>query len=224
MRPLLPALLFVYLVAATPSPSPVYLTDLPSVPTQRDAITRIVAQGIIPPVTAATFNPNGTVTRAEFAVMLQRLFSLSPPMRVVSYPDVPTSNPRFSAIQAAAPYMNRQAFCFGCALSTRFAPRQLLTRAEATVVILRVLASQGRVRPLSAQAVEATMNSTPDAKEWNPVLAPLLALGVSEQIAPLYPGVGLGAKERLTRLHAAVLLDNTQRLKAIPIRHITGPL
>lgn len=206
--------------AVTPTISTVKLNDLPAVAAQQAAIKRIVAQGIIEPATATTFNPNGTVTRGDFAVMLQRLFALQAPAHVAAFTDINIRDPRWGSIQAVAIYMNPQVFCFGCALQSTFSPNAPISRGQATVYILRVLAAQGKVSALSPSAIDSTIASTAGAKTWDPRLAPLYALGVKEQIAPLYGSAGLAPNTAVTRVHAAVLLDNTQRLKAIPLRNI----
>jgi hypothetical protein len=211
------ALAAIFLIGAAALPQKTALRDISSYPSQRAAITRMVSRGIITPVKAGIFNPGGTVTRGDFAVMLQRLFNLRPAIRRLGYPDVSVRDPRYAAIAAAAPFMNRQVFCFGCELSSNFRPNATLTQGEATVFLMRILAARGKVRALTPAELRAVYGRTPDSKTWNPLMAPILAAGIQQQVATVAPRAALQPEVKLTRARAAVLLDNTQHLKPIVV-------
>lgn len=72
-RRALPVVLAV-LVGAVPVAAAIF-TDIQGLPMQR-AIERLAAKGIFRGTSGTTFNPNGTVTRAEFAVLLVRTLGL----------------------------------------------------------------------------------------------------------------------------------------------------
>ena len=72
-RRVLPAVLAV-LLAAAPGVAAIF-TDIQGLPMQR-AIERLAAKGIFRGTSGTTFNPNGTVTRADFAVLLVRTLGL----------------------------------------------------------------------------------------------------------------------------------------------------
>lgn len=69
----LPALLAV-LLAVGPAGAAIF-TDIQGLPQQR-AIERLAAKGIFRGTSGTTFNPSGTVTRADFAVLLVRTLGL----------------------------------------------------------------------------------------------------------------------------------------------------
>lgn len=62
------------LLAAVPVAAAIF-TDIQGLPAQR-AIERLAAKGIFRGTTGTTFNPNGTVTRGDFAVLLVRALGL----------------------------------------------------------------------------------------------------------------------------------------------------
>jgi hypothetical protein len=201
------------------------IKDLAQYKAEQPAVLRIVSQGIISPIALGMFGPTVTVTRGDYAVMLQRLFALRPPTHVMVFPDVTRSDPRYAAIQAAGAYMNRQIFCFGCQLKEQFSPNQAITNGEAIVYLMRILGAKGLVKPLAPSDVSTIVKKQADAAMYAPLAAPLYAIAIKDNIAGIEPNnVSIQPVTKLNRVHAAVLLDQVQIVKKIPFRRYALPI
>jgi hypothetical protein len=106
-----------------------------------DAISRLAAAGIIQGRTATRFDPQGNVTRAQFASLLDRTSRelLAP------YPDV--SGPRFddtadNVHAGAVDRLNAAGIIQGLAGGTSYGPQRSITRAQAASLFVRWLEDQ----------------------------------------------------------------------------------
>jgi hypothetical protein len=84
--------------------------------------------------------------RRDFAVLQQAGFQLPPPQHTVDFPDLPSTDPDYAAIQAAAPFMSLQILCAGCMLSKNFGPDLQVSRAGFTVSVVRILVSRNQLQ------------------------------------------------------------------------------
>jgi chitobiase/beta-hexosaminidase-like protein/S-layer family protein len=84
--------------------------------------------------------------RRDFAVLQQTSFQLPPPQQTVDYPDLPSTDANYAAIQAAAPFMNLQILCQGCMLSKNFGPDLQVSRAGYTISVIRILVSRNQLQ------------------------------------------------------------------------------
>jgi len=199
--------------------TPVF-TDLANHPTELPAITNMVALGIIQPVGIGIFNPDAVVTRGDFAVMVQNLFKLTAPTKASTFSDLKPTDPIFTAVQAMAPFMNRQAICFGCMLSTNFSPNVAMSREESSIILVRIMGARKQLQALSDQDLQTFLNATPDAKNWTPSAAPYFAVAIKSGVMPLLAGNSFQPAQKLTRADTAVLLDNVNRQFVNPVQII----
>jgi hypothetical protein len=204
-------------VTALPSQNAVF-SDLGNHGVEAPAISNMVAQGIMKPVSVGIFNPDGVVTRGDFATMVQSLYKLGKPSETVSFSDIKSTDPLFSAIQAMAPFMNRQVMCKGCALTTNFSPNAALSREEASIILVRIMGAKNQLQPMTSQELSSFLQSTPDAKNWKPAAAPYFALAIKSGVMPLLGDNTFQPALKLTRADTAVLLDNINRQYIVPIK------
>jgi hypothetical protein len=126
--------------------------------------------------------PDGSMTRGEFANTLQQHFSLQAPLRPMTFVDIASTDPNLAAIQAAAPYMNGQIFCPGCVLVRSFDKDQPVSRALASVAVVRIMAARGQLQIASAAEADKVLAGT-DAGQVLPALARrFIATAVSHSI------------------------------------------
>jgi S-layer homology domain len=196
----------------------VVLSDLGNHGVEAPAISNMVAEGIMKPVAVGIFNPDGVVTRGEFATMMQSLYKLGKPSGTVSFSDIKSTDPLFSAIQAMAPFMNRQVMCVGCALTTNFSPNAAISREEASIILVRIMGARNQLQPLTSQELSSFLQNTRDAKNWKPAAAPYFALAIKSGVMPLLGDNTFQPALKLTRADTAVLLDNINRQFIIPIK------
>jgi S-layer homology domain len=121
------------------------ITDLPADSAQKDAITRIVSQGIMAPLSAGTFAPQSPTTLRQFAVSMQHLFQLPRVTGGQKFIDVPASDLDFAALTSFVPYLERQAFCPGCALNDSLRPDNSISSAAEAVAITSILIERRRI-------------------------------------------------------------------------------
>ncbi|MWC28832.1 S-layer homology domain-containing protein [Paenibacillus sp. MMS18-CY102] len=99
------------------------------------AIAAAVHAGIIQGYTDGYFHPNATITRAEMAVMIARALNFTTDANIAGFADF-TAIPQWAqeavnALQANGLIQGRS--------GNRFAPNEQATRAEAAVLLLRIL-------------------------------------------------------------------------------------
>jgi hypothetical protein len=174
----------------------------------------MVTQGVMTTVSAGRFEPDAEMTRAEFAASIQRLFNLSPPKNRAQFPDVSSSTPDKEAIEAAAPFMNRQIVCFTCALSKNFFPNEPISSDEALVAVVGVLISQKKIELLAPEEAKPVLAGVPALQDSGPVAGPYYATAIKVGVVPtaarFFPVV------KSTRSDIAVLLDHVQSQFGIP--------
>ena len=84
--------------------------------------------------------------RRDLAVLQQSSFQLPPPQHPTDFPDVPSTDPNYAAIEAAAPFMNLQILCHGCMLSKNFGPDVQVSRAGFMISMVRILVSRNQLQ------------------------------------------------------------------------------
>ena len=156
--------------------------------------------------------PPVTLTRGEFAVLLQQKFALQPPAQTISFPDVKQSASIYNAVQAAAPYMNPMVLCPGCALNRNFFPNQPITRGISTIALVRILAAKGKLQFLSAAESNTVLLRSPDGHKLPPAARPYFATAISHKIIAFLPGyrVEIAAPNTRTEINALVVRLQTQ--------------
>ena len=120
-------------------------SDLTGYSWARPSIDLLLGAGIVTGVSATSFDPSGSVTRAQFATMLVRAEGLSPiASGTTPFTDVATTS-------AYAPYI-AAAYQAGLVMgvsATTFQPNAPITRQQMAVILARVLGSSATAGTLS---------------------------------------------------------------------------
>ncbi len=173
----------------------------------QQAVEGLASQGIVRGVAPGRFAPQAPVTRAQFAALLDRIFSLTAPSGPQAPADVPQSHWAFAAVQAASPFM-----AGGGSASSAFEPEAAVTRQDVAAAIVRILAQRQRVTVLGASAAQAVLAAVPDASGISADLQPLVATAIRYGIMRGFPDSSFQPGGSLTRAEAAVLLFRVERL------------
>jgi S-layer homology domain len=180
------------------------------------AINRIVAQGIMRGVTPTEFAPDAPLTRGDFLIAIQHMFSLPRAPGGLNFTDVPASGPLNDAVKAVEPYLGRQMLCFGCALPTNLMLGDPVSRAEATLIITRVLIAQKKLQVLNQTETDSVLAGVPDSGQLSPPARPYFATAILNGIMPSGPQRRIAPEMEVSRANAAIFLDSVQRQFNIP--------
>lgn len=121
--------------------SSVSFQDLSSVPWAVEAINALVSMGIINGRSNTIFDPNATVTRAEFTKMVCATFGIAPSTTTTqTFTDVYTSDWYFGYVEAAA----ANGIVYGVS-DTEFDPNAYITREQMAAMLYRAVNAVGRV-------------------------------------------------------------------------------
>jgi hypothetical protein len=152
-----------------------------------------------------------SLARGEFAVMLQQRFNLPQPSRPVACPDVHPSDTIYSAVQAAAPFMDHQVLCPGCQLNVNFFPDEPVTRAISTIALVRVLVANGKAQLLNPEESETVLSNVSDAARLPRAARPYFATAIKDGILTL--GTGNTIQPGLPRMPSdmVALMDSIQK-------------
>lgn len=138
------------------------LTDVTSSYWAAGDIDALLAEGIVSGFPAGTFQPEATVTRAQFVKMLDVTLGISPSSGVTGFTDVPSS-------AWFAPYVGAavNAGIVTGESATQFAPNAPVTREDMALLLTRALKLTGTatlkftddaaIQPAALQGVEATV-------------------------------------------------------------------
>ena len=105
---------------------------------EKEAIIQLNSKGIVTGITTNTFNPNGEVTRAEFAAMLVRALCLEE-IRIDGFKDVNDKDWFFGYVGAAS-----QIGIIGGYTDKTFRPNAKVTRQEAALMLSRAAKILGK--------------------------------------------------------------------------------
>ncbi len=118
-------------------------SDIASVTWAQEAISYLTAKDVITLNSSKQFNPNGKLTRAEFATMIVRYLKLT-------VANTPAAGPKFKDIKATDWFAKDVQAAVAAGLmkginssNDRFNPNGLVTRQEIAAVIGRVLVKEG---------------------------------------------------------------------------------
>jgi hypothetical protein len=149
-------------------------------------------------------------TRADFAQLIQQRFSLVQPQHPIAFPDVPPSDPKYPAIEAAAFYMNSQFLCPGCTLNRNFFPSQPITRGISTLAIIRIMLAAGQLQLLSRAEAEKILASSDDGRKLPPAARPYFATAIARGVIAMQPGNKVGIETQNTLEEISALLSRIQ--------------
>jgi hypothetical protein len=212
------------LIAQASQPQPVApsvaaigsFSDLASHAADQPAIARMVAQGIMKPVSPGTFEPDAPVPRGDFVVSIQHMLALKAPAQPLEFGDVPQTNEIYSALAATAPYMNRQLLCVGCALGTNFLADEPIDRGLIAITLVNVLIARNQVKLATVADADKSLANVADA---NLLIGPArryLATALANGILNLQPGNKIDPMSAVSRDEFAVMLDHVQQQFKIP--------
>lgn len=133
----------------------VTFTDI-SACAEKDAILALAQRGILNGMGKNRFEPNGSLTRAQFCAMVVRGLSL-PAAGSYGFSDVPAKEWYYAAVNSAA--------AFGAVNgvgNNKFAPNQTITRQEAATLIARLAKQCGLTVQYDAAAIRNQLASFSD--------------------------------------------------------------
>jgi hypothetical protein len=183
---------------------------------QAKASKNQVAQGVMTPVSPGKFDPKGMMKRDEFAVALQRLFHLTVPNKAMKFSDVHPGDAVYAAVEAVAPYMDKQVPCPGCDIGPKFSPGATVSRAESAITIVRILVAQHKLQLVNDPESDKILSTVPDAQDLNKRTRPYIATAIQAGILDCCAGNTIEAIQLLTRADAAEILDKIQRRFDLP--------
>lgn len=195
---------FASVIAACPSVGGGQFDDLGGYGWATSAIGKLAKMHILKGIGHGRFDPGGTLTRAQFATLLQRLFALQPPASGgMTFVDVPQGYWAAAAIEAAAPYMTD----FQTPGGPAFEPNLPVTRIDVAASIGQIEISDGAAQlPTVAQA-QAIWAGFTDGDLVPAGLAQTAAVAVQMKFMVGLPSGSFGVENPIRRAQAAVLLE-----------------
>lgn len=166
---------------------------------QIDALAKL---GIFKGEDARHFNPQGHLTRVEFAALMERLFHLPQPAQPETFIDVLPGFWGYSDVEAAAPYMTT----FQVPSGTAFEPELDETRIEVAATIGRIEVAENLAQLPSPAQAEAMWGQFSDGNQVPAGLSQYAAVALQLGLMQGYPNGSFGVDNPLTRAEAAVLL------------------
>jgi hypothetical protein len=168
------------------------------------AIGQLAGLNILKGVGNGHFDPGGTLTRAEFAALVTRLFALQAPTTgATSFVDVPAGYWAATDIEAAAPYMSEYKTPGGLA----FEPDLPATRIDVAATIGELEVAEGATQLPSASAAAAVWAGFSDGGSVPSGLAAAAAIAIQMGLMKGYPNGAFGVEDPISRAEAAVLLQ-----------------
>jgi S-layer homology domain len=164
-------------------------------------IRTLVANGIIKGYPDGTFKPDRLVTRAEFAALVSKAFSLSPIRTAKTFNDVPPNDWATAVIQKAY----QGGFLAGYA-NDRFAPKQNILRIESLVSLI----NGSKLEPTAKLELDGVFGDAAQIPSYgqNAIVAATqkcVAIGVDYDNSKL-PGGNFNPNQAATRADVAALI------------------
>jgi len=181
------------------------------------AIGSMVAQGVMQGRSANQFAPDAPLTRAEFAMSLQKMFSLPLPAQAASFPDVPPTAPYYSAVEAVSPHLARSLLCFRCALVKNFLPNETVSRAEMTMIMAHVLVSRNKLKLPDQSETAAALAGVADGEKIPVPARPYFAAAIKNNVVDLKPGKTIALPMAVSRAETAEYMANVQKKFSMPV-------
>ena len=152
-----------------------------------------------------------TITLGEFAETVEERFSLPQPDAPVSFDDVRPSDPDYTAAQTVYPFLHRQLICPECALTSHFYPKNPLTHAQAAVVLVSILATEGKITLLNTNETSDVLATVPDADSVSIFARPYIATALAYGILPLQAEDMVRPTQSYSRAEVTALLNTVLR-------------
>jgi hypothetical protein len=187
------------------------LTDISGFTMERPAITNLIAQGVMTPLAPGKFGPGVTIKRGDFAVALQRLFNLPPPGEPVKFSDVHPTDAIYSAVEAIAPYVDKQVPCPDCEIGSSFGPTKSVSRAQWAITVVRVLVAQNKLQLVSEEQANKILAHVPDADVFSKRARVYIATALDSNVLDCCAGNTIEASQMVSRADAAEGLNNLEK-------------
>lgn len=175
-------------------------SDLKSVSWAKDAIENLAGMGIMKGVTATSYMPNNTVTKAEFTAMVVRAFGLET-APVGSLADVKSNKWYYKEVMIA-----ENLGIISADSTNRFYPEKAITREEIAVLLFKVMEAKGQQLKIHDNSA---LEKFTDKNKINPAAMSSMATIVGEGIMEGVSVYSVGPQLTATRAQAAVLLYRT---------------
>jgi hypothetical protein len=140
----------------------------------------------------------------------QKLF-LSAPSFAITFTDVRPSDEIYPAVQAIGGFMNAQVLCPGCSLSTNYFPNEPVSRAVATVALVRILVADNKIQLLSPAESKAVLANISDASSLPSPSLPYFATAIKNGILSVKAGGSIQPSLPNTRDGMSAMLDHIQK-------------
>ena len=165
----------------------------------RNAINVLASKGIINGTTATTFNPDGTMSRAEIAMLITRTFSKYNANADGGFSDVTKSDWYFGAVGSA----KKHGFMVGTN-DTTFMPKQNIPKEQIVTLAARVLRLEMKYKlPTNVSGV---LSAYPDSDKIPPWGRDEIALATRENLVIRRTDGSFNGTATMTRGDAAIVL------------------
>jgi uncharacterized repeat protein (TIGR02543 family) len=123
----------------------------------KDAVNDMGSRRVVRGVDESHYNPNASITRAEFASILVRALGLADTMKTNAFTDVKTGAWYNGLVTTAVEYGIIEGYADG-----KFRPTHTITREEAIVMIYRAMKLVGLDTNFSSKDIESTLSTFVD--------------------------------------------------------------
>ncbi|TDA68935.1 MAG: DUF11 domain-containing protein [Clostridia bacterium] len=165
-------------------------------------IELMASRWVVKGVDEERFNPEGNVTRAEFAAMLVRAMGIAAPANATAvFSDAQPGQWFFAEVMAAYNAGLVQGYGEG-----RFGPNDRITREQVVTMVVRAMAREGKAPKLTSQQVQATLSGFADLDELSAWAWEASAVGVETGLVKGRTSTTLNPRASSTRAEAAVLM------------------
>lgn len=169
----------------------------------QSAIEILTAHHVLDGVTPTTFDPSGSVTRAEFAAMLVRALGL--PLGTstnTGYKDVSSSDWFAGAVEAAT-----KAGIVDGYPGDMFLPNQPISREAMAAMVVRAMSADGQAATITASQIPGLLSPYSDADQIASWAASDMAIAVQQNIISGVTATTLVPHGTATRAQAAVVVQ-----------------
>ncbi|HBB31171.1 MAG TPA: hypothetical protein DDZ80_03245 [Cyanobacteria bacterium UBA8803] len=180
----------------------------------KDCIRQLFTRKIVSGYPDATFRPNNPVSRAEFAVLLNKAFPNALPVRnAIAFRDVPANHWANSAIQA----VTRAGFFSGYPNGT-FRLNQSIPRVQALVALVSGLQYDQNLTP-----IEILKQYFDDASAIPNYALKAIATATQKYLVVNFPNIRrFNPNQNATRAEVAALICRALNLPGVPLDYIVG--
>lgn len=164
-------------------------------------IELMVAHHVVDGMSSTSFDPTGTVTRAQFAAMIARSLNLSTSATTTSFSDVSPSAWYAGVVAAVA----KAGIVNGYPDGT-FAPDQQISRQEMAVIIVRAMNAAGQPSTVMTQQVSGLLAPYGDASKVAAWAQQDMAIAIQQSIVNGVSSASLAPAADTSRAQAAVMV------------------